>query len=110
ELPSHTQCTQCLRRFLPNLPYACGAAVAAISGRRIEDVDRILAPHVYLAAAVHGLERRGADGSVASFAPNESLAHMRRKVEQFVRRHAGVWIEDKLTAFAVHYRARPELE
>lgn len=110
EHPSITEASPRLRRLLPKLPEACAGAVAVISGRRIEEVDRILAPHVYPAAGVHGLERRGGDGRVASFEPSESLAQMHRKVEPFVRRHDGVWIEDKVTAFAVHYRARPELE
>lgn len=108
--PSLTEASPRLRRLLPRLPALCDGAVAVISGRRIEDVDRILAPHSFLAAGVHGLERRGVDGSFSSFEPGESLAQMRRKVEPFVARHEGVWIEDKKTAFAVHYRGRPELE
>lgn len=108
--PSLTQASPRLRRLLPKLPPLCGGAVAVISGRRIEEVDRILAPHAFLAAGVHGLERRAPDGSVSSVEPGESLARMRRKVEPFVARHRGVWIEDKTTAFAVHYRDRPELE
>jgi len=110
EHPSLTRASARLRGLLPKVLDSCGGAVAVISGRRIDEVDRILSPHTCLAAGVHGLERRGPDGRVSSFAPSEGLEHMRRKVEPFVARHEGVWIEDKGTAFAVHYRNRPELE
>lgn len=108
--PSLTEASPRLRRLLPALPAACGGAVAVISGRQIDDIDRILAPHSYPAAGVHGLERRGADGRFSSLGRSESLAQIRREVEPFVSQHEGVWIEDKTTAFAVHYRNRPELE
>jgi len=110
EHPSLTRASPRLLRLLGKLPEPCGGAVAVISGRRIEDVDRILAPHRLPAAGVHGLERRGADGRIAVFSPGDGLERMRRKVEPFVAGHEGVWIEDKRIAFAVHYRQRPELE
>ncbi|HEX6994150.1 MAG TPA: trehalose-phosphatase [Gammaproteobacteria bacterium] len=110
EHPSLTQASPRLRRLLPRLVESCGGAVAVISGRRIEEVDRVLAPHAGVAAGVHGLERRGPDGTFSSFAPTEELARIRHKVEPFVARHEGLWIEDKRSAFAVHYRNRPELE
>jgi len=108
--PSLTQASPRLRRLLPRLVESCAGAVAVISGRRIEDVDRVLAPHVGFAAGVHGLERRGPDGTLSSSVPTEALARTRRKIEPFVARHEGLWIEDKRIAFAVHYRDRPELE
>lgn len=108
--PSHTRASPRLRCLLPRLPSACGGAVAVITGRRIEDLDRVLAPHAYLAAGVHGLERRAADGQVSAFEPSESLDRLRRVIEPFVARHEGLWIEDKSRALAVHYRNRPELE
>ena len=110
EHPSLTRASPRLLRLLGKLPELCGGAVAMITGRRIEDLDRILSPHSLLAAGVHGLERRGPDGRVSAFSPSAGLERMRRKVEPFVARYAGVWIEDKQTAFAVHYRQRPELE
>ncbi len=107
--PSLTEASPRLRRLLTVLPDACGGAFAIISGRRIEDIDRILAPHRFPAAGVHGLEHRGVDGAISVAEPAESLASMRRRVDPFVALHTGVWIEDKTTAFAVHYRNRPEL-
>lgn len=108
--PSLTQASPRLRRLLPRLVESCAGAVAVISGRRIDDVDRVLAPHAGFAAGVHGLERRGPHGTVSAHAPTEELARIRRLIEPFVARHDGLWIEDKRIAFAVHYRDRPELE
>ena len=110
EHPSLTRASPRLRRLLPRLVESCEGAVAVISGRRIEEVDRVLAPHVGYAAGVHGLERRGPDGMLSMSAPTEELARIRRRIEPFVARHDGLWIEDKRIAFAVHYRNRPELE
>jgi trehalose 6-phosphate phosphatase len=108
--PSLTAASPSLRELMPKLPLVCGGAVAVISGRRIEEVDRVLAPHTYLAAGVHGLQRRAHGRAISSIDVGASLASARRKVEPFVAAHGGVWIEDKGLAFAVHYRARPELE
>jgi len=100
-----------LRALLPALPRITGGAVALISGRRIEDLDRILAPHSWVAAGVHGLERRDGSGRMVSNAGSpQRLSSARELVEEFVRPRTGLWIEDKGAAFAVHYRSRPELE
>ena len=109
EHPSLATASPRLMALLPKLPGACGGAVAVITGRRIEDVDRILAPHSFFAAGVHGLERRGV-GTITTCGVDAKLDEIRRRVEPFVAAHEGVWIEDKRLAFAVHYRSRPELE
>jgi trehalose 6-phosphate phosphatase len=100
-----------LRSLLPALPGIADGAVAVISGRPLEEVDRILAPHAFVAAGVHGLERRDASGRRRSAAVPEHLpADVRECVGRFAARHAGVLLEDKALSLAVHYRARPELE
>jgi trehalose 6-phosphate phosphatase len=99
-----------LKALLPELPRITDGAVAVISGRRIEDLDRVLAPHSYVAAGVHGLERRDGSGRVQSAGDAASLQGVRAVVDEFVAAHAGLWIEDKGAAVAVHYRSRPELE
>lgn len=111
EHPSRTVASPRLKALLPELPRVTGDAVAVISGRRIEDLDRILAPHAYVAAGVHGLERRDGGGQVLAAPHGSGLPPViRDTVDAFVERHAGLWVEDKGPAFAVHYRSRPELE
>lgn len=109
--PSRVSVSPRLRGLLPELPKVTGGAVALISGRRIEDLDRILAPHSYVAAGVHGLERRDVRGRLlTSGGTPQSLAEVRALVDEFVETRSGLWVEDKGAAFAVHYRSRPELE
>ena len=97
---------------MPLLPTATDGAVALISGRRIEDLDRLLAPHGFIAAGVHGLQRRGHDGRIEACVGDAtaSLAAVWKALEQLVAAEAGLWVEDKSVALALHYRARPELE
>lgn len=100
-----------LRALLGELPAATGGAVALISGRRIEELDRILAPHAYVAAGVHGLQRRSSDGRVVPAADAQDvLRPARAMLEPLAAAHDGLWIEDKGAALALHYRNRPELE
>lgn len=99
-----------LRALLPELGPACGGAVAVISGRPIAEIDRLLAPHRFPAAGIHGLERRDALGSVRSAAADSAaLASARAALEPFVAAHPKLLLEDKERALALHYRRRPDL-
>lgn len=110
EHPSLVSATPRLQALLPRLPEVTGGAVAVISGRTIGEIDRILSPHTYVAAGVHGLERRHATGRLSALDRGEQLVAIRALIEPFVAAHDGVWIEDKSIALAVHYRQRPDLE
>lgn len=111
EHPQHVMPTARLRALLPKLPVSTQGAVALISGRSIADVDRILAPHSFVVAGVHGLERRDAEGRILSAAGDGGLPpDLREALGAFAARHAGLWLEDKRLSLAVHYRSRPELE
>jgi trehalose 6-phosphate phosphatase len=99
-----------LRALLPALQPATHGAVAVVSGRRIAELDRLLAPHVFAAAGIHGLERRDAKGRTFSARPNEALlAGARERSASFVARHDGLLLEDKRLSIALHYRQRPDL-
>ncbi len=97
-----------LTALLPALPLATGGAVALVSGRAIEDIDRILAPHSFVAAGVHGLQRRDAAGRLSAAAGTIPPAAQER-VRAFAARH-GLLLEDKGVSLALHYRNRAELE
>lgn len=87
-------------------------ALALVSGRNIDDLDRIMAPCRFAAAGVHGFERRDATGASIRRAPlsPEVFKDARRALEQFVSAHPEVVLEDKHAALAVHYRAAPQHE
>lgn len=99
-----------LKRLLPALPAATGEAVALVSGRRIADLDRVLAPHRFSAAGLHGLERRRDSGPIVTRATREQLDPERDLLQAFVAPYPGLWVEDKELALALHYRERPDLE
>ena len=86
-----------------------GGALALLTGRDIETVDRLFAPYKLPVGAVHGvLMRRNADDD-AGIAPHPALPDIRRRFEAFAQAHGGALVEDKGTAVALHFRADPKL-
>lgn len=83
-------------------------AVALVSGRALADLDRIFAPLVLPAAALHGGEIRFPDGRYKA-APAIVMDHARLPIRRFVAEHPGLMLEDKGATLAVHFRRRPEL-
>ena len=87
-----------------------GGAIAVVSGRRVADIDRLLAVPV-AAAGMHGLERRAAPGAAVSQAPPPpEIATLRERIAGWEKLASGVVMEDKGAGLAVHYRAAPALE
>lgn len=89
---------------------AFGGAVAVVSGRAISDLDRYLPADLALAGG-HGSERRRADGSTVALPPerSEAASKIADRLGAFVGAHAGLILERKASAVALHYRLAPEL-
>ena len=86
-------------------------ALALISGRSIDDVDRLFAPLRLRVSGVHGAEIRFDPNAptmptAAADLPQSLLAALRRAVEPF----PGVFVENKRFSFTVHYRLAPSAE
>jgi trehalose 6-phosphate phosphatase len=87
-----------------------GGALALVSGRSLDDIDRIFAPLELPAIGGHGAEIR------PTVADNEILRRMVPLLDERVRRgllalaQRGVIIEDKGYSIALHYRLAPALE
>jgi trehalose 6-phosphate phosphatase len=107
--PEEVASDEALRSLLRMLSDATGGALALISGRKIEDVDRIFAPLVLAAAGLHGAELRLPDGT-RTFAERAIMDAARPILRDFASAREGVWVEDKGATLAVHFRQRPELE
>lgn len=86
-----------------------GGAVAVVSGRPIEQIDRFLSPLVLSVAGVHGAERRRADGSLTWLAVHP-LHAVDEAVRALVRAHPALFVETKRGSIALHYRQAPHLQ
>jgi trehalose 6-phosphate phosphatase len=80
-----------------------GGAVALISGRAIESVDRLLTPLRLPAAGQHGAQMRYAADDPVVAAAAVDLSALRRRLTP-VTAVTGVEIEDKGLSLAIHYR------
>ena len=93
--------------LLHALARALDGRLAVISGRTLDEVDRILDRSVAAVAGVHGLERRFADGAIWRAQASPELAAARTALAPLTRAWPGAWLEDKGLSLAVHYRAAP---
>lgn len=82
--------------------------LAVVSGRTLDDIDRILDASVAVAAGIHGLERRHAGGRVERLEPAPGIAASIAALEAFAADWPGVIVEDKGLAAGLHFRAAPD--
>jgi trehalose 6-phosphate phosphatase len=95
---------------LERLHAALGGAVALLTGRRLGAVAEMFAPLVLAAAGTHGLERRSHSGdTVVASIDAAGLTDVRAALVELAAGEPRLLLEDKGDAFAVHYRAAPEL-
>lgn len=108
--PRRTRGDAALRRIVGDLHARTGGAVAIITGRPIETVDRFF-PGLQLAiAGLHGLECRNGDGRITRHArPSARLDRIRAELERKATPYRGLDVEDKSLAVALHYRRAPGL-
>ena len=95
----------CLLYLLDDLYVATAGATAIFSGRSLDDMDALLTPLRLPLAGIHGAQRRRADGAVERCAiPSTVVWQTRMSLRMRLRHYEGLFIEDKGSAFAVHYR------
>jgi len=109
--PHEVQVPDELRRALKRLVIQTNGALALVSGRTLEDIDKIFSPLRLAAVGGHGAQIRTspAAGSYerrANFLDNE----LRRAICQIGPHNPGVIVEDKGFSMAVHYRLAMEKE
>lgn len=81
-------------------------ALAVVSGRPLDALDRIFSPLSLPAAGMHGQQLRGAPD--AGRAVPAALADLLREATVLAHRYPGVRVEDKGSALALHWRAAPQ--
>lgn len=94
--------------LLADLATRLDGRLAVISGRTLDDLDRILERRVVCVAAVHGLVRRDSEGRIATSPPHPGLARAGQALAAFARDDPRLLIEDKALSLALHYRRAPE--
>ena len=109
ERPSAITIDDHLRDVLGMLHQRSGGALALISGRSIDDLDRQLKPLMLPTAGQHGLERRSASGIRTAMGSKESLNPAKQAIQTLLQHHTDLLVEDKGLSLAVHYRNRPVL-
>jgi trehalose 6-phosphate phosphatase len=108
--PGAVHVPQRLCRILEDLQEATGGALALVSGRSLDQLDRLFSPLRFSAAGLHGLEHRNLGSDTARAAPDaKALARARGRLAAFVEVHEGVLLEDKGLTLALHYRKAPEV-
>ena len=99
-----------LLALLGGLERALGGALAIVTGRQIEVVDRFLAPLVLPVAGVHGLERRDAAGRLHHPDGDPQFVELlAERLAPLLARAPELVLERKRVSLAIHYRARPDL-
>lgn len=106
ERPELTRIPWATRDTLRSLQ-RCGMALAALSGRPLPQVRRLLLPVGMPAGGSHGAQLCLAAGCSIRRSANtpERLLHT---LQEGVARLPGVWLERKPAAFAIHWRQAPE--
>ena len=99
-----------IRALLADLAGALDGALAILSGRPLHDVDRMLAPLMLPAGALHGVQRRFADGEIVTHGVASAESERARAAcIAGIPQLDGVTLEEKAgSAFALHYRSVPE--
>jgi trehalose 6-phosphate phosphatase len=103
-----------LLELLDRLHARMDGALAVVSGRPLAGIDRLLAPLHLPAAGTHGAELREAAGAPVHMAgaalPGDLKNRLSSVAKELQLQWHGLAIEDKESAFAIHYRQAPEAE
>ena len=109
ETPEAIEVPAALVALLGDLHHLLGGALAVVSGRQIDSIDRYLAPLRLPAAGEHGVQRRDAAGHMLEQRPPD-LVDILETANELARVHEGLLVERKHAAIALHYRLAPQLE
>ena len=108
ESPTAVCVPRALCAALASLHRRLDGALALISGRPVDDLDRLFAPLRLPACGGHGAHWRIHAGEPLRHETAATLAApVRERLQALARSHAGILSEDKGSSFALHYRTAP---
>jgi trehalose 6-phosphate phosphatase len=96
-----------LGQLLDSVVRGLGGAAAILTGRRIADADRLLAPLKLIASGVHGTELRSERGGPIDTLAQPIPADVIEAMNKISRIASGILVEQKGSGVAVHYRNAP---
>lgn len=85
-------------------------AMALVSGRAINEIDRIFSPEVFPVAGAHGAELRMHSGESASVDGSPLPRSALDPLEGFAARDERLLLEHKRGGVSLHYRRAPEMK
>lgn len=109
-MPNDVVVPPTLRGTLMQLLERSGGAVALVSGRTIETLDRLFRPLCLPAIGQHGAEMRLSGGGPLLQNPALLSRELRSRVHLLAKVDRGILIEEKSHSMAVHYRRAPQHE
>lgn len=110
ETPGAVVVEERTRTALYKLFRASSGALAIVTGREIDTIDAFLSPLKFPVAGVHGFERRNGAATVTASSSDAAADGAIAILKAFTEHNAGILLERKRGAVALHYRLRPELE
>jgi trehalose 6-phosphate phosphatase len=101
--PHSVSVPQQLKDDLAQLRARCGGALALVSGRTLDDIDKLFAPLKLPAAGAHGTQVRPDPAAPIGHLTRPIPAELRAQFTALADR-PGMFIEDKEVTLALHYR------
>ncbi len=108
ESPEQLKPADDLVGLLQALSHRLGGALGVISGRRLESIDRWLAPLQLPGGGLHGTQMRLSAGPAPSPRVTPELVAQVAELEARYADVPGILVENKGAAIALHYRLAPD--
>ena len=110
--PSDAYLSSQRRKWLQALSAVPGFSISVISGRPLDDLQRLIGLDEIYYVGNHGLEWLRPGGSKNSYAVDkpitDALQSIRNRLRHVLAHRKGVYLEDKGMALALHYRMASE--
>jgi trehalose 6-phosphate phosphatase len=101
--PSEVRMPGQTKRLLESLAWHSSVFVAIISGRRLRDLQTMIAVPGVHTFGLHGAERVGRKTALSK-RTRRALALVKRETRSQLGVLPGIWLEDKVLSLAVHFR------
>lgn len=108
--PDDVQVPPDLEQTLKKLSQRMSSAMALLTGRQIDFVDRLFPDQQFAVAGLHGAERRDHSGLIERIEPDANFIKAKAYLRAISKKLPGVVFEDKHAAAALHFRNSPAMQ